>query len=297
MRDDRAAPPWFDQPHAMELLEERRKLENLSDAEVEALRHWAEHGYIVLRDLVPLEDVDGMLKDLDDVWTATEPIESLVIEDVRVGADDPPGLSHRRLVELSTEERNQLKHKYHWRVHGFYRFSEPARRIFANPSLSQWASLVLGRQASPYYTINFTYGSVQSLHQDTAVFYIWPMNYLVGAWLACEDIHPDSGPLVYYPGSHRERLFPRFSDYPQTNLKNCERSLIDIYHEYLQNVAQRYERKAFMAKRGEVFLWHGMLIHGGDAIRNPDLTRRSYVCHYLPPECDRASDAKGPFNW
>jgi len=31
----------------------------------------------------------------------------------------------------------------------------------------------------------------------------YPEGYLVGAWVAVEDIHPDSGPLVYYPGSHR----------------------------------------------------------------------------------------------
>jgi hypothetical protein len=45
-------------------------------------------------------------------------------------------------------------------------------------------------------------------------------------------------------------------------------------------------------------LWFdGMLIHGGEAIRNPDRTRRSYVCHYIPPGCDKSAEAQGPFNW
>lgn len=30
-----------------------------------------------------------------------------------------------------------------------------------------------------------------------------PLGFLVAAWIAFEDIHPDSGPLVYYPGSHQ----------------------------------------------------------------------------------------------
>jgi phytanoyl-CoA hydroxylase len=294
---DPDGPLWFDRPDALKLLSRRRKSEGLTDVEFEALRQWAEHGYISLRDLVPAEDIDGMLRDLDGVWSATEPIESLVIEEARAQPEDPPGLAHSRLVGLDQAVREKLKRQYHWRIHGFHRFSEPARRVFQNPAMIRWASLILGRPADPMYTINFTYGSAQDLHQDTAVFYVWPMNALVGAWLACEDIHPDSGPLVYYPGSQRERLFPALSDYPKVNLKNCERHLMGVYGEYLQDVARRYEPRTFVPGRGEIFLWHGMLIHGGAEIRNPDLTRRSYVCHYIPSGCDKSAQAQGPFNW
>nr|WP_321984985.1 hypothetical protein [uncultured Lichenicoccus sp.] len=28
----------------------------------------------------------------------------------------------------------------------------------------------------------------------------YPLGYLAATWTAFEDIHPDSGPLVYYPG-------------------------------------------------------------------------------------------------
>jgi ectoine hydroxylase-related dioxygenase (phytanoyl-CoA dioxygenase family) len=157
--------------------------------------------------------------------------------------------------------------------------------------------LILGRKADPSYTINFTFGSEQGLHQDTAVFAVSPMNHLIGAWLACEDIDPDSGPLVYYPGSHREKLFTQFDNYPQTILKTCKPALIDEYHRFLADVALRYERKTFIARKGEWFLWHGMMIHGGDAIRNRSLTRRSYVCHYIPPGMNKEMEIQGPFNW
>ena len=72
---------------------------------------------------------------------------------------------------------------------------------------------------------------------------------------------------------------------------------MSIYAEYLKEVAERYERKTFIARRGEIFLWHGMLIHGGAPIQNPSLSRRSYVCHYIPQGCDKSGEAKGPFNW
>jgi ectoine hydroxylase-related dioxygenase (phytanoyl-CoA dioxygenase family) len=281
----------------LHLLEKRRKKEQLTDADFEALRHWAETGYIVMRDVVAAADVDGMLVDLDNVWTATSPIENLIIDDLRLKPEDPPGVPHARLISLDQSTRDRLKNACHWRIHGFWQHSASALRIFKNPELIRMTSLILGRQTEPCYTINFTFGSGQNLHQDSAVFCVWPMNYLVGAWLACEDVNPDSGPLVYYAGSHREKLFPRFDNYPQTMLRTCPLPMMDEYYRYLEQVAQRYERRAFVPKKGEVFFWHGMMIHGGDTIKNPLLTRRSYVCHYIPPGLNKESEISGPFNW
>ena len=36
----------------------------------------------------------------------------------------------------------------------------------------------------------------------------------------------------------------------------------------------------FHANRGDVFLWHGALIHGGSRARDTTMTRRSLVLHY-----------------
>ena len=30
-----------------------------------------------------------------------------------------------------------------------------------------------------------------------------PLGYLIAIWVALEDVTPDSGPVYYYPGSHR----------------------------------------------------------------------------------------------
>jgi hypothetical protein len=289
--------PWFDQPDASKLLETRRKRESLSDEHFEALRHWVAHGYIIARDLVSINDVDGMLQDLDNVWTTSTPIEGLTIEDLRLRPEDPPGVAHSKLVTVDPATREKLKRESVWRIHEFISHSENAMRIFRNAELAHLCSLILGGEAQPSYTINFTFGSTQGLHQDTAVFAVSPMNHIVGAWLACEDIHPDSGPLVFYPGSHKESLFPGFDNYPQTILRTCPREMMDEYHRYLENISTRYERKTFIAKKGEWFLWHGMIIHGGDAIRNRELTRRSYVCHYIPPGMNKEFEIQGPFNW
>lgn len=288
--------PWFDRPDALELLERRRVREKLSDADFRMLQKWAEEGCCTVSGVIPEKQIDAMVADMEDIWTAAQPIEGLEILDLRLnqtGASQ--NLSHAELLALDVEQRLSMRANSNWRIHGFYQYSANAATIFNNPELIRLASLILAQPAAPNFTINFTYGSEQALHQDTAVFHVKPRNYVVGAWLACEDIATDSGPLVYYPGSHREPLYPKFDNYPQTNLRTALKP--EEYSAYVATRSERYERKLYFAKKGDIFLWHGMLIHGGSEIANRQLTRRSYVCHYIPPGMEVSAEVEGPFNW
>ena len=82
-------------------------------------------------------------------------------------------------------------------------------------------SFLFDRPALPHFSLTFSKGSMQALHQDTCVFHTWPFNALIGVWIALEDITVESGPLVYYPGSHREPLFSEFDNYPQTQRRTA----------------------------------------------------------------------------
>lgn len=290
--------PWFDQPNALDLLEEQRRSSGMADREYEALRSWVEHGYFVLDDVFPMEAIDGMVRDLDAIWTAQDPIPELTLCDLRLAEGAAPrNMSHPELLDVPAEERLVIRQRSHWRVHEFFRFSSHAQAIHDNEEMIRIASLVMGRPTNAEYTINFMYGSRQHLHQDSCVFHLFPPNYLMGAWLACEDIKPESGPLVYYPGSHKEKLYAGFTNYPQTNLKTCDKATTKAYEEYLERTAERYEPHEFLAKKGQVLLWHGMLIHGGAQVADPSQTRNSYVCHYVPPGMKQDQNIVGPFNW
>src|SRR5262245_37223593 len=98
--EDFSSPPWFDRPDALQLLGARRETDCLSDFGVEALRHWADQGCVVLRDGIPSRDLDGMVGDFEGVWDTNEPIESLVIENVKLNPADPAGLPHKKLTTL-----------------------------------------------------------------------------------------------------------------------------------------------------------------------------------------------------
>lgn len=48
--------------------------------------------------------------------------------------------------------------------------------------------------------LNFPRGSQQETRSDTYFFNSIPSGFMCGVWVALENIHPDSGPLLYSPG-------------------------------------------------------------------------------------------------
>ena len=297
-RADPAELPWYDKPNAFEILEERRADERLSDEEYTMLHQWATEGYCIVSGMIPDRQIDSMMRDFEDLWTADRPFDGLQFYDLRLG---PNGslvtLSHAELLAVDLEKRLEARGISNWRINHFDAYSDAAREIFFNQELIRLTSLIFNRRSVPDSTLNFMYGSAQDAHQDTAVFHIFPPNYIIGAWIACEDISPDSGPLMFYPGSNREPIFEQFDNYPQTSLRTADPKLFREYQEYMDRLTHKYERRLFIAKKGEVLLWHGMLLHGGSEIKDPNLTRKSYVIHYMPPGMNVGNEIEGPFNW
>ena len=110
-----------------------------------------------------------------------------------------------------------------------------------------------------------------------------PEGYLIAAWIALEDIGPDQGPLEFYPGSHR-LPFISTKEYPSGNThwtigsesnKKYEKKMVEVVQE------QKLQPKTFLAKKGDVLIWHANLIHGGQAIQRDGATRKSMVAHYF----------------
>ena len=281
------ALPWFDRPDAAARV----------DGD-DVLARWVRDGYVVVDDLACASDIDEMLGVLDGLWDASAPIDDLQVLGLRDTDDGPQrSLSHRELLALAPADRRRLRDTSDWRIHGFHYVNAAAKRLYWERGLALVASRIFGRRARPIAAINFMSGSEQELHQDMAVFHIFPQNYLIGAWIACEDIAPESGPLVIYPGSHRAPFFPGFTDYPQTNLRTADADTSRAYQAYVDDVARGFPRHEFLAKKGQVLFWHGMLIHGGAPVARRGTSRKSMVLHYSVRGADRGGEVHGPFNW
>lgn len=288
------ARPWFDAPDALAQVDAHAA----TATERTAFAAWIRDGYFVARDVVDAGDIDAMIARLDGLWDAPAPIPGLTLLDLR----DAPGapvrnVEHAALLRLPPEERRRMRAASSWRIHGFHYLDAAARRLFRSRRLRGLVSRLLGRPAKPFAAINFMAGSGQHLHQDMAVFHVYPHDWLVGAWIACEDIRPESGPLVLYPGSHRIGMFPGFTDYPQTNLRTATPETWAAYERWVDDAAARHPRHEFLARKGDVLLWHGMLVHGGAPVTVPGTSRKSLVLHYTVRGADRAREVHGPFNW
>ena len=282
--------PWFDRPDALARLD--------GDPQAALLRQWVDEGWIVVDDVVDVADIDAMVATLDGLWDAAAPIPHLTLLDLRDAPDAPPrNVGHAELRAIDPARRARMRDASDWRIHGFHYVNAPARRLARSPALRALATRLFGRRARPFAVINFMKGSRQHLHQDMGVFHIYPYDYLIGAWIACEDIAPDAGPLVLYPGSHRAPFFPGFTDYPQTNLRTADAALAAAYERYVEEVAGRYPRREFLARKGQVLLWHGMLVHGGAPVTRPGASRKSMVIHYTVRGADRAKEIRGPVRW
>lgn len=95
--------------------------------------------------------------------------------------------------------------------------------------------------------------------------------------ICLEDVHPDAGPLVYYPGSHKIPPF-RFPNGGFAALQDGTSQSAEYVHAEIKKAGLR--REEFLGTAGDVFLWHGQIVHGGSQIKDPARTRKTLVTHY-----------------
>jgi len=251
--------PWLDLPNAEDRIQSKRLLGLLTSDEIEQCRHWRQHGYIILRGRI-----DHSL--LDSAWESYErSIRSgkIKLEPESAGDGDPwPG-----------------------------RFLNPHKKaagfcpVVKHPSIAYWIRLLMEREARPLQSIASHKGSQQGVHSDSIHMTTYPLGYLTAAWIAFEDIHPDCGPLVYYPGSHR--LPYVFSNDVAISEDDFRRDGYQPYHSRyeprIQSLIARHklEPAYFHAQKGDILLWHANLLHGGSPRRDLRLSRKALVCHYF----------------
>jgi phytanoyl-CoA hydroxylase len=289
--------PWFEQRNALQHLDTLVATHGLSEEERGYLHKWVCDGYFIVEDCIDQALIQKFSNRIEDAWTTNSPIPGLQVSDVVLNGNKNIHTQHEDLIRVPLAERMEAKRISNWRIGEYHLYEESAKQIFQLERLKRLSSLVFGREAHPHFSLTFSKGSQQLLHQDTCVFHVWPRNYLIGVWIAAEDIHPASGPLVYYPGSHREPLFPEFDNYPQTQRRTSPQAQSDRYDDYVRKLAEKYQRTEFTPKAGTALFWHGMLIHGGSVIKEPDRSRKSFVIHYIPDGCNVAGQVQGPFNW
>jgi hypothetical protein len=169
------------------------------------------------------------------------------------------------------------------RLQDAFKFDDDVRAIAANPVVIGVLSLLYGRRVFPFQTLNFPVGTQQHFHTDAVHFSCVPERFMCGVWVALEDVGPDQGPLIYYPGSHKWPIYTNeHLDVPAHDV--TDQGIYEPVWSELIRVSG-IEQKRFFPKRGQALIWTANLLHGGAPQANPNLTRWSQVTHYYFENC------------
>lgn len=112
-------------------------------------------------------------------------------------------------------------------------------------------------------------------------------DHYVAVWVALDDIDEDSGPFEFVRGSHMLPMITQEKTLSRLELsersdpmwpKYSERFLTPMFEKLIEDCGFEVER--FLAKKGDVLVWHARLMHRGSAPVNPDLWRKSVILHY-----------------
>ncbi len=170
------------------------------------------------------------------------------------------------------------------------------KRLATNGRVIAFLSDLYQARAFPFQTLNFVKGSQQAPHSDTFHFNSKPVGFMCGVWIALEDIHPDSGPLQYFPGSQRLPVFST-SDVGQGHDGAGTEQLIATTIK-----TAGLNRETAPIQRGQAFIWAANLLHGGSKMTDPNRTRLSQVTHYYFHGCSyftplASNEAAGKVFW
>jgi hypothetical protein len=243
---DASLTAWFDRPDALAVIDRRLAAGELSAQDAQHLRDFVVRGYVVMEGL------------LDDA----------LVDAVNLEIDDAIAKGWQGYVYESSQRLERLHEEY------------PAmRRLWVDRRHLRMADLIFGVPAWPCQTLTFVFGSQQDPHQDTTHLTPFPAGYMCGTWIALEDIVADSGELVVYPGTHRERrVYMKDTGCPKVVGGDWSAFGARVVSGWIEQ-SKRFEPVVYRPHKGTVLIWHENLLHAGSLRRDMSRSRRSVVIH------------------
>jgi len=203
----------------------------------------------------------------------------------------------RKNLEKSRKEKNLLC----GRIANIHATNRDILKFLNDPNLKEIQKQLLSGDPILWGSLTFNVGSQQLAHADAPWFYVEPYGSMIGIWIALEDIQPEAGPLFYIPKSHLDQL--KVKDVLDKNVQLKEKvdnfRLLNVsassrrYWDLSKSVGDVYSKEwesldgavTVCPKKGDVFIWHQWLVHGGSPIVDKSLTRKSIVSHWVSGAC------------
>jgi len=187
-------------------------------------------------------------------------------------------------------EKCWLEHNSH-RPNGWpdpipYTRHEELRNILCYEPLARLLATLIGEPAGLHLNLTGWVSTERDWHQDSYLNPPWVGDSYAAVWISFEDIHPDSGPFQYVPGSHRwpqvtrekimKALEPDQRDHRWP--KFSEQILTPLFEQEIESRGATVV--SHLPSRGDLLVWNGRLLHRGSRAKIKGLRRSALIAHY-----------------
>jgi hypothetical protein len=222
------------------------------------------------------------------------------------------GFLPSELVDAYVERRAQHPDPVGWHSPHPYLHVPEMRALALYPPLLATMESLIGEPMMLHLALTGWISTERTWHQDDYLNPVHVAGWYAAVWIALDEIHPESGPFEYVPGSQRwptlrrEKVLSFLTE--DEHSRRSPRPGVDHW----PSLAERFVTPAvdrqicesglpicsFLGRKGDVLIWNGRLMHRGSKPRVPGMPRRSLITHYTgvnhrPDIPERARDAGG----
>lgn len=238
----------------------------------EKLTQWHNEGIVIFENAIDESDICNFKNDLDE----------LIAENHFYDLEIDFAGTRKPISQFSSED---LKSHDNLRFNNIHFISNTARKLSLSKTVVHFLRHIFQDQPCAMQTLCFNKGSQQPVHADFAFVHNQiDLSFMAASWIPLEDVDSRSGPLAYYPGTHKVANFG-FYDFGEGEIILTDGKNLMSAQEFSDWLKQGidaggYERRIFLPKKGDVLIWHAGLLHEGSKIEDKTLTRKSLVTHY-----------------
>lgn len=159
--------------------------------------------------------------------------------------------------------------------------------LFLHPYISAILAMLFAEPMGLHLNLTGWVSTERNWHQDDYLNPDFVNSRYCAIWIALDDIHPDSGPFEYVPGSHRwpltrrEKVWEHLSPSEQRDPAWPTKTQDWVSAAFEREIERREARvEQFIAKKGDVLFWHGRLAHRGSPPNVPGMRRKAVIGHF-----------------
>jgi phytanoyl-CoA hydroxylase len=227
----------------------------------EQLDHYNKFGFILVRNLVPQENLDAYRNRFQEICERKVNVPTMtVMKDVSMLRTE---FGQRSINKLQDFMDDDVLFSYCQ----LPQVVAVVRDLIGQGNIMAVHTMLINKPPDPG-----TQSSRHPMHQDLHYFPFRPADAIVCSWTAMERVDRSNGCLVVVPGSHRGQL--RAHGYPK-----WEGGVNKMYHGVLDYDPESGERVHVVMEPGDTLFFHPVLLHGSGTNRTNGF-RKAISCHY-----------------